>query len=282
MIRKPLSLLVLLAGATAALPGAPPAAAQVQTPEKPVSLATSYDFYAVGLHTGMLAILLHFDASGYRLDFDFHTAGFYGAFFHGQNRTLVEGRWTADGVLPLRYDSMGVWSGVPWITRITYAGGTPVVEALEPPREPERDPVPSEETRATIDSASAMALLIRHMAETGSCNGTTKVYDGRRLMVLSAHDAGRDTLPPTSRSPFSGTTLRCDFEGRLIGGIMHDHDQNRLTRHGTAWFAALPHSPIPLPIRLDFETDWVSSAGMYLESVAPPPPSALAHAAPPP
>lgn len=246
---------------------------------KPVALGTVYDFYAVGLHTGELGITMHFDAVGYRLDFDFHTAGLYGALFRGQNHTLVEGRWTESGVLPLRYDSEGLWSGVPWITRITYTGGNPVVETLEPPREPERDPVPPEAARATIDSASAMALLIRHMAETGQCSGQARLFDGRRLMVLTSHDAGRETLAPSSRSPFSGTTLRCDFEGTLIGGVMHDHDK-RLTRRGSAWFAALPQSPIPLPIRLDFETAWVASASMYLKTVTPLSAAAYAHAAP--
>jgi hypothetical protein len=283
MTGKALLSLRLAAGAAILLAsGHAPAAAQGLAPQDHVALATSYDFYALGFHTGKLDIAMHFDASGYRLDFDFRTAGLYGALFRGQNRTLVEGRWTAGGVMPLRYDSEGLWSGVPWITRITYAGGDPVVETLEPPREAERDPVPPEQTRATIDSASAMALLIRHMAETGRCSGEARLYDGRRLMVLTARDGGRETLAPSARSPFSGTTLRCDFEGKLIGGVMHDHDQTHLTRHGTAWFAALPQSPIPLPIRLDFETAWVASATMYLESVAPLPASAYAHAAPSP
>ena len=91
-------------------------------------------------------------------------------------------------------------------------------------------------------------------------------FDGRRLSSLEAHTVGEEVLPKTDRSSFEGPALRCDFEGRQLGGFVHDDDLNVLRRpqHGSAWFASLAPGAPPVPVRITFSTRILGAATMYL------------------
>ncbi len=275
--------------ATAAMPlvAALPAAAQTaaQTSAQTSAQATvdaDYAFYTAGLKTGALGTSLDLRPDGYRVKFDFHTAGLFSAFVHGQSETVAEGRWDGADAVPERYDSLGLWSGEKWQTLISYADQEPFVRALTPPREPDRDPVTPEEARQSIDSLSAMALLVHRVQQSGRCDGVARLYDGRRLMRLTAHTVGTELVPQSSRSPYFGKAERCDFEGLLIGGIEHDKEEGstRRAKHGSAWFAVAAPGMPPLPIRMDFETIWFGTASMYLTNIRPRKAALAAGAAP--
>jgi hypothetical protein len=254
----------------------PPALAQSGAgPATPGAEATTVDadyaFYTAGLNTGDLSAAIDLSPSGYRVKFNFHTAGVFGAFIHGQNETVVEGRWQGSDAVPERYDSVGLWSGQKWETAIDYADLEPFTRVLTPPREPDRDPVTPAQARQTLDSLSAMALMVRRVQLTGSCDGTARLFDGRRLMELTAHTVGNEDVPRSSRSPYWGTAQRCDFEGLLIGGFEHDKEESstRRPKRGSAWFAAIAPGAPPMPIRMDFETLWFGTASMYLTAFHP-------------
>jgi len=131
--------------------------------------------------------------------------------------------------------------------------------------------VTPEEARQSIDSLSAMALLVHRVQQNGRCDGTASLYDGRRLMRLTARTVGTELVPRSSRSPYYGNAERCDFEGLLIGGIEHDKEEasTRRPKRGSAWFAVAAPGMPPLPIRMDFETIWFGTASMYLTNLRP-------------
>jgi hypothetical protein len=93
-----------------------------------------------------------------------------------------------------------------------------------------------------------------------------RVFDGRRLSVIIVHTAGMQTLAATGRSSWQGPALRCDFEGRQLGGFARDRprEQEARPRKGTAWLARLTPDGPPLPVRVAFENRWVGTATMYL------------------
>ena len=152
------------------------------------------------------------------------------------------------------------------MTQIDWRNGSPVISQLIPPVEAERDPVPPEEQAHTIDSLSAMAVLLREVTQSGRCEGTMNTFDGRRLSALAAHTVGEEVLPPTDRSIFQGKALRCDFEGRQLGGFVHDTDIEELRRpqHGSAWFASLSPGAPPVPVRISFTVRRLGETTMYL------------------
>ena len=132
----------------------------------------------------------------------------------------------------------------------------------------------------TMDSLSALALLMRHVQATGRCEARVMTFDGRRLAEVSAHTVGEEVLQPSSRRSFHGPTLRCDFEGRQLGGFLRDADQEQLRRpqHGSAWLAPIGPGGLRVPVEITFGTRWFGDATMYLAKSGETPAASVAKA----
>ncbi len=229
-----------------------------------------YEIYAAGLRVVHVQIDATLSDAGYGLSLGFTTNGMYGALFPGAIVTDVQGRWEGDQAAPMVLTSRGHWHGGDRQSRIEYQDDRPIVKLLVPPNSAEREEVPPEQQAHTIDTLSAIALLVHRVAATGKCEGSATTYDGRRLSEITAVTHGEETLAPTNRSRFSGPTLRCDFTGRMIAGFKHDDDPAQVGRpkHGSAWLAQVVPGDPPLPVRLSFETNWFGDAEMYLEDAS--------------
>src|ERR1035437_7393997 len=226
----------------------------------------NYNIYAHGLRVAGLEAGFDLNSAGYRLDMSYRTTGVIGWLFKGGQDNTVQGVWEHDRPEPRRFFSNGTWLGQARRTLMDYVAGRPLLRQLVPPNEEERETVPPELLPGTVDSLSAIVELVREVAETGKCERQARTFDGRRLVALSAHTVGEEELERTDRSSFSGPALRCDFEGRMVGGFLHTDaagDRGRL-RHGSAWFAqAVPGGP-RLPVRMEFETVWFGDATVYM------------------
>ncbi len=251
----PLLLLGLAAQAPAPRPATAPDLAHVK-----------YDMYAAGLDVLELRAGIGLNATGYRVEITFRTTGLAGVMVRGRQSSATDGVWAGDQPEPLRVWGDGFWRGTPRHTLIEYDRGIPLVRTLTPPNDEEREPVPVELQAHTMDTLSAMAMLMRRVARTGRCEAEARTFDGRRLADITARTVGEEVLPRTGRSMFAGPALRCDFEGHQLAGFMRDEDRARLMRphRGSAWFAAAePGGPL-LPVRIAFETRWFGDATMYL------------------
>ncbi len=253
----------LLAALVAATPAAA-AAAGLGAPEGGYSI--EYTGYSHGFVVIKLAATLSLAPSGYAAHVTFHTAGVAGWVVHADNDSTVTGTFQEGRAMPTLFAGTGHLRGQARLTRIAYKGGNPVIEALQPPVEHERSLVPPADTQHTIDTLSAVALLIHTVAVGGGCEGSTKTFDGRRLAEQTAHTTGPETLPETGRSIFHGTTLRCDFDGRQLGGFVNNENEDdlRKPRHGTAWLAPLLAGAPPVPVRVIFENKLLGQVTLYL------------------
>jgi hypothetical protein len=231
-------------------------------------LTLAYTIYAAGLKVVQIDVRSDLNATGYGLALGFRTAGLYGAFFPGEIVTDVQGLWHDEGAAPLHLASHGIWRGAPYEALIDYLDDRPLVRRLEPPNAKERAPVPEARQAHTIDTLSALAVLVHRVARTGRCDGGATTYDGRRLTEISATTVGMEVLEPTGRSSFAGSALRCDFTGRQLDGFMFDEDPQTAGRpkHGSAWLAPVAPGGPAMPVRLRFETTWFGDATMYLDA----------------
>jgi hypothetical protein len=231
-------------------------------------IQVSYGAYAAGLNVVNMDAAFDVTPTRYRVHLVYNTVGTFGFVIRGHQDTTVEGQFVAGRAAPERFYSTGVMRGAPRLTAMDYVGGNPVLRQLAPPTEHEREPVPPELQRGTIDTLSAMAQLVRQVNETGRCDGRALMFDGRRLAELSARTVGQEFLPPTSLSNYSGNALHCDFDGRQLAGFMLDEDRERLQRpqHGSAWFAAITPGGKLIPVRISFRTRWFGDATMYLKA----------------
>jgi hypothetical protein len=245
-----------------------PAAALGQSP---VGVHTSYRTYAAGIPVAQVDAGLNLGPRGYQMQLAYHTTGLVGFFHSGHQQDTVSGTFSGEQARPSRYLGEGYWRGRNRTVEIDYTQGHPTIRQLVPLNDEEREPVPELMRNGTVDNLSALAQLIRAVAATGRCDTSARTFDGRRLVDIRARTVGEEDLPPTDRSSFAGKALRCDFEGRLLAGFMHDDERARESRpmRGSAWLARTLPGSIPMPVRMTFETRWFGDATMYLIDVGP-------------
>ncbi|MGH7068351.1 MAG: DUF3108 domain-containing protein [Acetobacteraceae bacterium] len=241
----------------------------------PVALKLTYVTYADGFTTVQLTATVNLTATGYRLAVDYHTLGTIGFLFPGHDEAVAEGAWQGESAAPSGFQSEGLWGGRKFDVRMAYAGGEPEVLTLEPKESEKRESVPAALREGTIDTASAMALLIERAADGEGCRMAEKVFDGRRLIAFSAEPAGSEQLGVTTRSFFHGPAERCDVTGKMLAGFLRSDgpaERARVNR-GTVWFAhPIPGLPL-LPVRIRFSTKWFGAATMYLTDIEAAPPT---------
>jgi len=252
--------ILLIAPATA------PAAGQDQQ-----RLRATYEVYAAGIDFASAEIRFALNPSSYMLDVRYRTVGMLGVLYPGRQHNVVMGAWHGATARPHRYHGVGHWRGRDYVSLIDYEPHQPEVLTLLPASDEEREPVPEALRPGSVDTLSALAGLIAHVARTDRCDTTANLFDGRRAVQVAARSAGPEVLPRTARSSFDGKAIRCDFEARVIAGFRKSDDAAYRSRPyvGSAWFARPMANAMPVPVRITFETKALGTARMYLTGITP-------------
>lgn len=224
-----------------------------------------YDVYAAGMTVLQMDAEFDIAPTGYRIEVRLRPRGVAATFVPGEQVARAVGSWAGGSAIPSSYRSEGVWRGRDRLVVLGWSGGNPVVEALAPPNDEEREAVPIEARHGTIDALSAMALLSHTVAGSGACEGQVPVYDGRRRSDFAISTRGRELIRPW-RAAWHGEALRCSYEGRLVAGFMRDQsrEQAAAPQRGTVWIAApFPGAP-PIPVRIEMPSRWFGTATAVL------------------
>jgi len=254
-----------------ALPAALLLALSVLTPARAETIAANYAVQVAGLTVMDLETVLEITDQGYALEFRSRLRGVAAALGGGASTTRVEGVWQGDAARPRRYVSEGTWRGEARRTVVEWPNGQPVVRVMVPPNTEERDPVPEADQRNTVDNLSAIALLVRRVRRNGRCDGTARVYDGRRLSELTARSGGQERFAP-ARDEWSGVATKCAVEGVYLAGYRRGEDVEaaRRPQAGTAWLAGVgPGQPV-MPVRVESTNRWFGTAVARLVSYGAP------------
>jgi hypothetical protein len=262
----PFRLLPTAAACVAAMLAIAPLPVQAET------LLARYEVRAAGIR--IMEVEAQFDLEGtrYRLRTRVRTTGVAGALASSDQVTSIEGAWRGSEPMPVRYRMEGVWRGDRRAMALDWPSpGQPVLSELEPPIEPDRQPVPEALRRGTVDGLSALAKLTRTVARTGRCDATAAVYDGRRRADYTAQTEGMQALPP--EGAFGGEALRCGFESRLLAGWRSDREAEwaRKPQPATAWFGRPLAGRQPIPVRIELPSRWLGTIRVVLLGVEPMP-----------
>jgi Protein of unknown function (DUF3108) len=270
---------VALATALLALPAAaPPARADD-------AVLARYDVRVRGLDVMRVEALFDLSGPRYRVQTRVRPVGVGAAFSgNGEQVSATEGTWRGADPQPRRHSSEGQWRGGRRALLLDYAtplgaeagngaavGGAPLLRVLEPPLEPEREPVPEALRRGTVDGLSAVAKLLRAVERTGRCEGEAPVFDGRRRSDFRAWTEGMDELP-RGEGAFAGPALRCAFLGRLLAGryaARQERDAGRPPRPVVAWVARPLPGLAAVPVLIEFQTPWFGTVRAVLASAEP-------------
>jgi len=230
-----------------------------------------YAAYVGGLNVLNLDASFDLNEPDYRVEITFETAGVLATFLNGRQVSRVEGGvepGPAGRLLPATYRSDGLWRGRTRLTEIDYRADPPRIE-LDPPNTSERELVPAELQAGTVDALTALAALLRRVAATGRCEGEARLFDGRRVTDMTARTEGSETLAPHRYGSYSGTALRCGFEGRQVAGFWtgRDRTEQASPRSGTVWFASpAPGAPL-MPVRIEADTGSFGRGIIHLTAV---------------
>ena len=248
---------------TAALAG--PAAAQpAPTQTGPVQL--TYAAYFGGINVADMQANLALSPQTYRVQLSFQVVGAASALFRSHGISTADGRFLGDRAVPRQLVSTGQTNGKPRETQIQWTGDQPTVVKMQPPIEPEREPVPAAEQAHTIDSLSAIAVLLHRVWNTGRCESGARTFDGRWTSEIAVRTVGEEPLEQTTRSSYNGTALRCDIEGHQLAGFWRDKDEAAMHKphHASVWFARVAPGQPMVPVRIAVETRGFGEATMYL------------------
>ena len=181
-------------------------------------------------------------------------------------RSEVEGTWRADGVAPQRFQAEGNWRGDARRTVLLYRDGMPQPLEMEPPAAITNEPVPLPARQGAIDGLSAFALMSRTVTQTGRCDVTGPIFDGRRRLDWSSRTIGSARITHAGQEIES---LRCGLESRLVAGVRIGDDPARAKqpRPATAWLAKVDPRLPPIPIRVEFPSTIFGTMRMELQKI---------------
>ncbi|SFC91206.1 Protein of unknown function [Bosea sp. CRIB-10] len=227
-------------------------------------LRLRYDVTVLGGVTlGEIEVTSLLDRAGYRIEIrtrPYRAAQLVGA---AEQSGKVEGRWGRSGPEPRLYAANGSWRGRTYVSELHYLRGVPVVRRQEPSNE-DREAVPPELIRGTVDSLSGVAGMLKKVAESEACDGSTAIYDGRRRSVAVMTSSAR--VQVADHGPLNGRALRCGFTVRTIAGFRHDDDREAAMRplKGSVLIALREGGEFPVPVRFEVETRWFGTVAVQL------------------
>lgn len=230
----------------------------VEVPSAQVADLT-YDVYLGGLHIFTFDVNMALRPDRYRVTAEGGTRGLIGWLYAWQTRLAAEGI-ARDGELePLRYVADSDWQGSRRTVDLAFAGGGRYELRQEPPPEPDPDiegELPETLPDGTFDPLSLVLAASRGLQETGRCDQTVPVFDGRRRFDLTLRHVDEATLPPSDYTIYQGPAVRCSFSVERISGFRKSWRSNGRWNADAApaptiWVAPIRPDLPPVPVRYD-------------------------------
>jgi hypothetical protein len=193
---------------------------------------------------------------GYDVTGLIRTNGLLGLLYNFNLRTESHGAVTADTLHPTAHESDSHWSNKERRAHLDYLGEGKVTTALNPPEDPDRPGPSAEQITGTVDPLTAILTMSHAIARAGRCSASIPVFDGRRRYDLVLVDDGTERIEPSRAYAYSGDARRCIVDMIKIAGFSRDRDYAPHTNHGRVWIAAPRPDAPPLPVRIDFLSDW--------------------------
>ncbi|MFC0407774.1 DUF3108 domain-containing protein [Roseomonas elaeocarpi] len=231
-------------------------------------ILATYEVRAAGITVMEIEARVDLDAPpGYAVEVRARMRGVASVFRSGDMTTRVQGAWSGSRPQPSRYAAQGMWAGEQRSTVLDYVGGQPAIRQLIPPNDEERESVPPEAQRNTVDTLTAVAQLLRQAQDSGRCEGRANLFDGRRLTAMQARTVGWEMLTDAN---WKGRSLHCRFQGQLIGGFRKDDGpDDHKPQEGNAWLAQPVEGGPFLPVRLEAPSRWFGATTITLVRARP-------------
>lgn len=250
------SLWLLLALPLQMLAGSSQGAETAAVPRSPPQeLDLAYEIYAGGLHAFSADAQVSLGVERYDMTLQLRTDGWLSWLLTFTLDSEVSGRADAQGLQPDRFRTASVWRDRERSVEVDYqAAALPVVEAVPPPEEDDRDPVPDELRLGAVDPLSAGLGLVHRLGATERCGGEAAVFDGRRLFRATARHIGTAALNSSSTAPYGGSATACRLTVKPVTGFWKKQDTKIEPKDVTVYFRPVIEGGPPVPVRVEADS----------------------------
>ncbi len=200
-------------------------------PVKP-AVGLDYKIYIGGLEALSATVSIASDPDRYDVEIKADTAGAIGKIFPWEIHIGSKGNVSGDTLQPVEHVQRSNFQGKDRSVTLNYDGHGGFLDRKVVPdaQEDDRDPVPPDKTRDTLDIVSGVLAGLRAVDRAGSCDGRVPVFDGRRRFDLVYSDDGHDKLESSGASFYSGDALRCAVKVEPVAGFWKKNQRKFFTR----------------------------------------------------
>lgn len=202
-----------------------------QAPVKP-AVGLDYKIYIGGLEALNATVTIGADAAHYDVEIKAVTAGAIGRILPWIIHIGSKGNVAGDVLQPVEHAQVNNFQGKDRSVTLNYDGQGGFIDRKVVPdaQEDQRDAVPAEMTRNTLDIVSGVLAGLRAVDRTGSCASRAPVFDGRRRFDLVYSDDGHETLDSSAVAIFSGETLKCAVKVEPVAGFWRKNQKKFFSR----------------------------------------------------
>lgn len=233
--------------------------APIKAAERP-AVGLDYGLYVGGLQALDFDTRLDLTADAYDVRVQVRTDGIIARLFPFVMEARSDGLRDEGDLRPKRYATANRWgdNGKRWVTldypeQAKAEAALPAVVAEPPPERDDRQVVPEQARRGTVDPVSAIYGLV--LDSEGGCSGRREIFDGRRRYNLVAEDRGQGTVPSSSYGLYDGPARLCRLKLEQVEGFWTKYDaKRRYPDTIDVWLAKVAADLPPVPVRLEAET----------------------------
>jgi hypothetical protein len=207
-----------------------PAFAQ-DAPVKP-AVALDYKIYIGGLEALSATATIGADAAHYDIEIKAVTAGAIGRMMPWTVNIGSRGNVSGETLQPIEHAQTNNFQGKDRSVVLRYDGHGGFIDRKVMPdaQEDQRDEVPADMTRDTLDIVSGVMAGLRAVDRTASCTSRVPVFDGRRRFDLVYSDDGHETLESSGVAIYSGDALKCAVKVEPVAGFWRKNQKKFFSR----------------------------------------------------
>jgi hypothetical protein len=207
-----------------------PACAQ-KAPVKP-AVGLDYKIYIGGLEALSATATIGQDAARYDVEIKAVTAGAVGRMMPWTVTIGSKGNVAGEVLQPLEHAQASNFQGKDRSVVLRYDGHGGFIDrkVLPDAQEDQRDEVPADMTRDTLDIVSGVLAGLRAVDHTGSCTSRVPVFDGRRRFDLVYSDDGHETLESSGVAIYGGDALKCAVKVEPVAGFWRKNQKKFFSR----------------------------------------------------
>ncbi|MCB9990106.1 MAG: DUF3108 domain-containing protein [Rhodospirillales bacterium] len=229
----------------------------------------TYQVYAGGINAVRATLDVDYESKDrYSMELFATTQGFLGKIVPWEGTFETHGWRMQDGTeKPELHKSTAIWQGEEDVKEYTYGkdGSFKKLHVIQEDKNEVREDLEEELVQGTTDVLTAALQAMKSVADSGVCEGTDEVFDGKRRFKMVFRHKADDVLTPTEYNVYEGVAARCEVEVIPVSGAWHKKPRGwaSIQEQGrdkgslpTVWLAKIDNNGPAVPVKMRVKTNY--------------------------